>query len=44
MENLFGADNVRMLRGGRHTRGHSQGSFNAASLLEEACEVNLTPP
>jgi len=36
MENFFGADNVRMLRGGRIARGHSQGSFNAVSLLEEA--------
>lgn len=36
MENLLGTDNVRMLRGGRHVRGHTQGSFNGVSLLEEA--------
>jgi len=35
VENLLGTDHVRMLRGGCHARGHSQGSFNAVSLLKE---------
>jgi hypothetical protein len=35
VENLLGTDHVRMLRGGRHARRHSQGLFNAISLLEE---------
>ena len=36
VENLLGTNNVRMLRGGCHARDHSQGSFNAVSLLKEA--------